>query len=189
VKILTSVTGKETLAPPGPGALIIGSTSGLAGSGVKVGDTEILRKSANVLSCNQLDQTVAPVKTGFENLELGNAGIAASAGASGNFTTFTMPFKGDLAVTGYFVLFASAVVGVCVSTCRFYLASIATGNQVLFRTGGSTANEIWTLPMMIHKTGIASGTSITVQYEALNQGSQSIGMVRVGMMWTATRIL
>lgn len=152
-------------------------------------DTPLWRVASNVLKTNQLDQVVAPVQTGQQTLELANAGIASGAGASGNFTSFTMPFKGNLAVTGFFVLFNFSA-GVGVSTCRFYIASsIATGPQAVFRTSGGSSNEIWTLPMLVHASAIAAGTTITVQYEALNQGVTTIAMSRVAMLWTATRTL
>lgn len=89
--------GQATGAAP----LAIGTNTATSDGGALFGtDTPLYRAGANVLACNQLDQTVPPVKTYYYS------GSIPGTLSSGTVTqalaaAFTMPFKGDFELHGW----------------------------------------------------------------------------------------
>jgi hypothetical protein len=89
--------GQATGAAP----LAIGAnTTGNDGGALFGTDTALYRSGGNVLACNQLDQTVPPVKTYYYS------GSIPGTLSSGSVTqalaaAFSMPFKGDFELHGW----------------------------------------------------------------------------------------
>lgn len=180
-------------AATGATPTVIGTGSTGADGGAVFGiDTFLYRSGADVLRCNQLDQTVPPVKA------FNKSGALSGTVSSGTSTfacldAFTMPFKGDLTLTAWVNVQATGSGVLLVGALG---ASMAGGvnptnaPQAIQRMHAPAGESVWVaLPVFAVWANLAANAAMAPAITVAHGGGQNFTLSYFMATAIATRTL
>lgn len=121
----------------------------------------------------------------------GGAGNSATAG---NFATqtvgsFTMPFAGDCAITGWISINATGGPGFAMSNSRLLCSpgTVTLNPDAINRIGAAALQDTWTAPSVLLATGIAAGATVTISAYMFCSSGVTLAIQRMAALVTAIR--
>lgn len=178
-------------ALPSASPLVVGVDSSGSAAGALFGtDTPLYRAAANVLRCNQLDQTV-PTAANYTGSGTLTGGVASGTSTQAVITPFAMPFKGDLLMTGWVSLYGTGLFVASLAAAAMSGPAPSFAPSALFRTAGApgSGQEIHVVPFMGLWTGLAAGVTVAPAVAVTYGGGAAVGLSNYGTVAHATRTL